>query len=135
MKQPIDRKAIGKRVRKRGNTYELKIIHELTDLGFKNLSSSRSASKALDNQKIDIYDPDNELDFYVQCKASKSTPNLEALNKEVGRKDKPLAVFWNKQGTMSKIKEFVCIPKSYFYKLISNNEMVEENEAEDKDVE
>lgn len=116
-----ERKALGKRVRRRGNAYELKIIKELTELGFSNLQSSRSASRALDNQKIDIYDPDNVLNFYVQCKASKNTPNLVTLNKEVGKKDKPLAIFFNKADSMAKIKEFVCIPKFFFYQLISNN--------------
>lgn len=118
-----ERKALGKRVRRRGNAYELKIIKELTELGFSNLQSSRSASRALDNQKIDIYDPDNVLNFYVQCKASKNTPNLVTLNKEVGKKDKPLAIFFNKADSMAKIKEFVCIPKSFFYQLISNNSL------------
>ena len=118
-----ERKALGKRIRRRGNAYELKIIKELTELGFSNLQSSRSASRALDNQKIDIYDPDNVLNFYVQCKASKNTPNLVILNKEVGKKDKPLAIFFNKADSMAKIKEFVCIPKSFFYQLISNNSL------------
>ena len=118
-----ERKALGKRVRWRGNAYELKIIKELTELGFSNLQSSRSASRALDNQKIDIYDPDNVLNFYVQCKASKNTPNLVIQNKEVGKKDKPLAIFFNKADSMAKIKEFVCIPKSFFYQLISNNSL------------
>ena len=48
---------------------------------------------------------------------------LVILNKEVGKKDKPLAIFFNKADSMAKIKEFVCIPKSFFYQLISNNSL------------
>ena len=42
--------------KRKGNAYELKIIHELTDLGFEGLRSSRSESRNLDNAKIDIAD-------------------------------------------------------------------------------
>lgn len=65
-------------------------------MGFDGLVSSRSQSKNLDNAKIDICDTENQLDFYVQCKYTKSQPNLSQINKEVGLKDKPLAIFWKK---------------------------------------
>ena len=114
------RKFSAKRSRKKGNSYELTIIKELTDLGFDGLVSSRSQSKNLDNAKIDICDTENKLDFYVQCKYTKSQPNLSQINKEVGLKDKPLAIFWKKVNGSTNKEEFVCIPKDYFYKLINN---------------
>lgn len=77
-----------------GNRYELKIIKELKDItGDENLASSRSESKQLDNDKIDIYDPNNTLDFYIQCKATQNVPQIKKINEEVGRVDKPLAIF------------------------------------------
>ena len=44
--------------------------------------------------------------------------NISKINKEVGKKDKPLAIFWNKQNNSTIQEEFVIIPKSYFYNLI-----------------
>lgn len=114
------RKYSAKRSRKKGNSYELAIIRELTDLGFKGLVSSRSQSKNLDNAKIDICDTENQLDFYVQCKYTANQPNISTINNEVGLKDKPLAIFWKKVNGSTNKEEFVCIPKDYFYKLINN---------------
>lgn len=104
--------------KRKGNGYELQIIKELTAKGYKGLRSSRSESKLLDNAKIDIADTENVLDFYVQCKRTLNTPNVEGIMNECPLKDKPLAIFWHKEGASSNYKEFVIIPKEYFYKLI-----------------
>jgi hypothetical protein len=104
--------------KRKGNSYELQIIKELTSLGYDGLKSSRSESKLLDNMKIDIADTENVLDFYVQCKRTLNTPNVEGIMNDCPLKDKPMAVFWHKEGA-SNYKEFVIIPKEYFYKLIS----------------
>lgn len=113
----------GVRNRKRGHNYELKIIKELKDItGNDNLCSSRLASKALDNEKIDIYDPDNVLNFYVQAKATQATPQFWKIIDDCGLKDKPLAVFWNKQEPREKkqisVGEYVMVQKDFFYSLI-----------------
>ncbi len=102
----------------KGNNYELKVIKELTELGYEGLVSSRSENKRLDSAKIDISDSNNVLDFYVQCKATANTPSIVKINREVGKKDKPLAIFWNYQNNSTISEEFVIIPKEYFYKLI-----------------
>ena len=105
--------------KRKGNNYELKIIHELTDLGFEGLKSSRSESRALDNAKIDICDTLNVLDFYGQCKRTKNTPNIEDISEACPYKDKPLIIFWNKESDKQQNNEYVLMPKEYFYKLIS----------------
>lgn len=82
--------------RLKGANYELKIIKELTNLGYDGLKSSRSESKSLDNDKIDIAqdrDAKNELPFWVQCKITKTTPNFEQIIKDCPRKQKPMAIF------------------------------------------
>lgn len=107
-----------KKSRNKGNNYEVRIIKELTDLGFNGLVTSRSESKRLDDSKIDIVDTENCMTCYIQCKATANTPNISKINKEVGKKDKPLAIFWNKQNNSTIQEEFVIIPKSYFYNLI-----------------
>jgi hypothetical protein len=76
--------------------------------------------------KIDIFDMDNVLPFYVQCKKTQTTPSIKKLNDDVGKKDKPLAIFWNaqhkKEGNVNITSkgEYVLIPKDLFYNLLKN---------------
>ena len=104
--------------KRKGNGYELKIIHELTDLGFEGLKSSRSESKNLDNAKIDIADTLGVLDCYIQCKRTKNSPNIEAISDACPYKDKPIIIFWSKESDKQQNNEYVYMPKEYFYKLI-----------------
>ena len=104
--------------KRKGNGYELKIIHELTDLGFEGLKSSRSESKNLDNAKIDVADTLGVLDCYIQCKRTKNTPNIETISEACPYKDKPLVIFWNKESDRQQNNEYVYMPKEYFYKLL-----------------
>lgn len=104
--------------KRKGNGYELKIIHELTDLGFEGLKSSRSESKNLDNAKIDVADTLGVLDCYIQCKRTKNTPNIETISEACPYKDKPLVIFWNKESDRQQNNEYILMPKEYFYKLL-----------------
>lgn len=105
-----------KRSKSKGNKFELDIIKELTSLGYTGLKTSRSESRTLDNAKIDVTDTENVLDFYIQAKHTANTPSITKLNKEVGLKDKPLAIFWKVANVQD--EEYVIVPKNYFYKLI-----------------
>lgn len=105
--------------RSKGIRYELQIIKELTNLGYKGLKSSRSESKNLDNAKIDIAETEDKLPFYVQCKATANTPNIEAICDACPIKDKPLVVFWKKQKNNEKQPEYVLMDKELLYKLIN----------------
>lgn len=106
----------------KGNNYELKIIKELIEIGYAGLKSARSESKNLDNDKIDIAETEDRLPMYVQCKCTKNTPQVSQIMQDCPRKDRPLAIFWNKQidkgATMGTAGEFVIIPKEFFYELI-----------------
>lgn len=122
------KKRSGAYCKKKGNNFELKVIKELSSLGFDGLKSSRSESRSLDNDKIDIFqdrDAENQLPFYVQCKITKNTPNIEEIIKECPRKDKPLVIVWNKQinkeVNMASAGEFVMLEKSFFYELIKKD--------------
>lgn len=110
--------------KRKGNAYELKIIHELADLGFEGLRSSRSESRNLDNAKIDIADTLGVLDFYGQCKRTKNTPNIETISESCPYKDKPMVIFWSKEGDKQSNNEYVLMPKSYFYKLLKNEKRI-----------
>lgn len=116
---------IGKRNRRRGHSYETKIVKELKEItGDEELCTSRSESKRLDDKKIDIADPNGVLPFYCQMKATQATPQIKKLNAEVGLKDKPLVIFWNSQEMKEKKQvstgEYCIIPKDLFYSLLQN---------------
>lgn len=112
-----------KRNRQRGNNYEVKLVNELKEItGNENLCTSRSESKNLDNCKIDICDPDNVLDFYLQAKCTQAIPQIKKINNEVGKKDKPLVIMWNAQELREKnqvsVGEYAIMPKELFYQLL-----------------
>lgn len=115
--------SIGSRNRRRGQSYELKLVKELKEItGNENLCTSRSESKRLDDMKIDVADPDNILNFYVQAKATQAIPQVKKINEEVGKKDKPLVIFWNAQEARDtkqvSVGEYCILPKQFFYELI-----------------
>ena len=102
-------------------------MNELKELfGDEDICTARSESRKLDNDKIDIADPNNTMDFYTQCKITQNTPSIKKLNEEVGRKDKPLAIFWNAQEKKNvnivSAGEYVIIPKEYFYDLLKEKQ-------------
>lgn len=114
---------IGKQSRQRGHSYERKIVKELIEItGDEELKTSRRESKSLDDAKIDLYDGKNTLPFYCQMKATQATPQIKKINSEVGRKDKPLVIFWNAQEKRDKKQisfgEYCIVPKMLFYTLL-----------------
>lgn len=124
LKKDSNKKIIGKRSRNRGHAYERKIVNELKNItGDEDLCTSRSESKKLDDMKIDIADPNNTLSFYCQIKSTQQTPQIKKINLEVGKKDKPLVIFWNAQESRDakqiSVGEYCILPKEFFYKLIS----------------
>ena len=124
-KSSVSKNVIGSRNRRRGHSYETRIVKELKEItGDEALCTSRSESKRLDDMKIDIADPNNVLPFYCQIKATQATPQIKKLNEEVGKKDKPLVIFWNAQEARDKkqisVGEYCIMPKEFFYKLIKS---------------
>ena len=61
--------------RKAGNNYELKIIKDLKEMGYK-ASSSRLESRLLDSQGIDIV---SDFPLKIQCKTSINQPNVHDI--------------------------------------------------------
>lgn len=111
-----------KRNRARGNAYECTIAQELRELGYPNIKTSRSESKAMDDRKVDLVDLDNRLCFYPQLKATMNTPDYFGIEKQCPLKDKPFVIFWKKikatESTFRSEGELVMLPKKFFYKLI-----------------
>lgn len=110
-----------KKSKSKGSKYELDVIKELTDIGYKGLVSSRSQSKNLDNAKVDIAETEDKLPCYCQCKATANTPNIEDISEACPLKDRPLVVFWKKQREGSISKEYVLMPKDFFYELLKTS--------------
>lgn len=122
----VNQSTIGSKNRRRGHSYETKIVKELKEITRDGeLCTSRSESKKLDDKKIDIADPNDVLPFYCQLKATQATPQIKKLNKEVGLKDKPLVIFWNAQEARDKkqvsVGEYCIMPKDFFYDLLSEH--------------
>ena len=115
--------SIGKKNRQRGHAYERKIVNELKEITKDEaLCTARNESKRLDDMKIDIADPNNILPFYCQIKSTQQIPAIKKINDEVGKKDKPLVIFWNAQESRDtkqiSVGEFCIMPKSLFYRLL-----------------
>lgn len=125
-----DRALIGKRNRRRGHAYEVKIVKELKEItGDESLCTSRSESKRTDDLGIDIVDFNNTLPFYCQMKATQAMPKIKQLDHDVRDKcraahksEKPLVIFWAAQ-EMKASKQFItgeyCLmPKELFFSIL-----------------
>ena len=116
-------KSTGARNRTRGHNYERKIVKELKELsGNQNVTTTRYASRKMDDLKIDVYDPDNIFPCYFQLKSTQNVPAIKTLVQEVGLKDKDLCILWAaqeaRQSKQITVGEYAIIPKDLFYKLL-----------------
>lgn len=105
----------------KGNNWELTIVNDLKDIGYKGVCSSRFVNKRLDDRKVDIADELNELPVYIQAKNMANTPNYYKIEENCPLKDKPFCIFYKKaynDGTRSP-EPLAIIPLKYFYRLIS----------------
>lgn len=126
-----DRALIGKRNRRRGHAYEVKIVKELKELtGDDSLCTSRSESKRTDDLGIDIVDFNNTLPFHCQMKATQAMPKIHTLNNDVrdkclkaNKEVKPLVVFWAAQEIKNTkqitLGEYCLMPKELLYQLLT----------------
>ena len=115
-------RSLGARNRQRGNTYERKIAQELRDLGFNGVVTSRSESKTMDNNKVDLIDTDNKLPVMIQLKKTTTTPQYFSIVKETTVPKEKFVIIWNKQKNVNdrflSEGEVVMISKDLFYQLI-----------------
>jgi len=118
---PATKKSLqAKRSKAKGNAWELEIIKHLNAIGYECVSS-RSESKRLDDNKIDIVDIKGNLPVYIQAKNTVNMPNYYNIENECPLKDKPFCIAYKKaynDGTLSP-EPLAIIPLNYFYQLIS----------------
>lgn len=68
--------------RTKGHAYETQIAKELRDIGFTGVVTSRSESKRMDDDKVDLIDKDNTLPVNIQLKKTQATPNYFAIREQ-----------------------------------------------------
>lgn len=68
--------------RTKGHSYETKIAKELRDLGFNGIVTSRSESKSMDDNKVDLIDKENKLPCAIQLKCTQSIPSYFKIRSE-----------------------------------------------------
>lgn len=115
-----DKKAIGKRNKRKGNNFELQVIHKLIDIGYTGCVSSRSVNKLADANKIDIVDIKNELPVNIQTKNTLNTPNFFEIKDACSDKNKPFIIVWKKTGEKGHNSPgtIVMMDLDYFLQLI-----------------
>lgn len=110
--------------RNKGHNYETKIAKELRELGFTNVVTSRSESKAVDNNKVDLIDKDGKLPCQIQLKATQSIPSYFKIRSESTVNPEEFVIIWSKQEkrevNIVSVGEAVIMDKSLFYKLIKS---------------
>lgn len=108
--------------RNKGNRYESQIAKELRELGYPGVKTSRSESKAMDDNKVDIIDTEKKLPVNIQIKKTQSIPSYFKIRSESTVDPKTFAIMWNKQERKEKnicsVGECVIISKEFFYEML-----------------
>lgn len=108
----------------KGSRYEQQIAKELRELGFPGCKTSRSESKATDDNKVDIIDTENKLPCSIQLKKTQVTPQYFNIRSQSTVDPETFCIIWNKQEkketNICSVGECVIIDKNFFYKLIKN---------------
>ena len=106
--------------KRKGNSFELEVVHKLREIGYEGCVSSRSQDKRADANKIDIVDMSGELPVNIQCKYTQNLPNYFDIRDACTNKDKPYCLIWKKAGKNGEQSRgtVAVIPIEYFYQLI-----------------
>lgn len=109
-----------KRNKSKGNSLELEVIKRLKEIGFPNCVSSRSQSKRVDNDKIDIIDLDNTLPVNIQTKHTMNSPMYFNIRDACSDRTKPFTIIWKKSAPSGSVSPgtVAIIPIDFFYDLL-----------------
>lgn len=116
----VKKSKLASKNRRKGNNFELEIVHKLIECGYSGCVTSRSESRRSDNNKIDIIDTNGELDTNIQSKYLANTPNYFKIKSECSDTTKPFTIIWKKStndGTQSP-GTIAMIDVNYFYFLL-----------------
>ena len=116
------KKRTGAYNRNRGHSYETKIARELRELGFQGVVTSRSESKRMDDNKVDLIDTENKLPVFIQLKKTIQTPSYFQIRSESTVEAEKFCIIWAKQEAKEKnictVGEVAILDKQLFYKLL-----------------
>ena len=101
----------GMKSRRKGHDYERAIRLEFRKLGWKFCQTSRYASKAIDDAKIDLVGTDP---FAIQCKATASNPSYHKILDQM-KPNKPLykLIYHKREG-----REYVIMEKNDWLEIL-----------------
>ena len=121
--EKVRRSKQASRNKKKGNGFELEIIHKLREIGYLGCVSARSVNKMADANKIDIVDTNNELPINLQAKYTQNMPNYFDIKDACTDKSKPFGIIWKKAGKNGEQSRgtVAVIDVEYFYKLLTKN--------------
>lgn len=107
--------------KKKGNNFELEIVHKLREIGYTGCMSARSVNKIADANKVDIVDTNNELPINLQAKYTQNMPNYFDIKDACNDKTKPFGIIWKKAGKNGEQSRgtVAVIDVEYFYKLLT----------------
>ena len=116
----VRRSKTASKSKRKGNSFELEVVHKLREIGYEECVSSRSQDKRADANKIDIVDMKGELPVNIQCKYTQNLPNYFDIRDACTDKDKPYCLIWKKAGKNGEQSRgtVAVIPIEYFYQLI-----------------
>lgn len=93
-----------KKSKVKGRDLEYEVVDRLKEIGYTGVCRSAGESKALDNNKVDIADINNELEIAIQCKHYANFPNYFNIANEC-TDPRDFVMIWKKSaeaGTISK---------------------------------
>ena len=117
----VRRSKTASKSKRKGNNFELEIVHKLREIGYEGCVSSRSQDKMADANKIDIVDMNGELPVNIQSKYTQNLPNYFDIRDACTDKSKPFCMIWKKAGKDGEDSRgtVVIIPVDYFYQLLT----------------
>lgn len=119
---PKKKRSVGARNKQKGSEYERKIAKELRELGFDGVVTSRSESKTVDNNKVDLIDTEGKLPVFIQLKRTQTTPQYFKIREESTVDPEKFVLIWNRQEKANvnfvSVGEVVMMDKNLFYELI-----------------
>ena len=120
----MGRKRLGAYNRNRGQRAEQKVVNELKALGFTGVVTSRSESKTMDDNKVDIIDKNNQLpfDINIQVKHQIPYPQYFKIREQSTVPNDTFVILWDKQESREKnivtVGRCAIMDIGLFYKLI-----------------
>ena len=116
----VRRSKTASKSKRKGNSFELEVVHKLREIGYEGCVSSRSQDKRADANKIDVVDMNGELPVNIQAKFTQNMPSYFDIRDSCSDKSKPFCICWKKAGKNGEQSRgtVAVIPIEYFYQLI-----------------